>query len=620
MAPSHSRHLLVWTTLPIAILLSYLWFKRKRTETTSDPQELPEVITRKEEDQTISESVEKLETTSDKIIKRSLSGVESSPIDIVFPPELKSTKSSEVVISDEDLDLEIEKIKSMKSTTKSSVERYSSTKKDIEPDSTVDCIKKESPPKLMATAVTPKKQATNPIKDVKKEEKVENKNLKPSQPPAKKEGKVENKNLKPLPNKSRKGKMVEKDVSTNLKKKFNSLKMEADSTQNLTASTVATVMDQEIDKQNGERDSANHSPADVMLASPSLSCISDSHSEGSSDSGKGCSEVATPPSRTPAGDGSVSSDTALPTIYQFIIPQSLVGKLIGRHGAFVNQIKSKTHTHIVIDEHPENDQLKVCIMEGLQVEIENALKMIRNKFPLKRYPELSLEQILFEPSFPTISLAPEQLCLKLLEGINNDTIVSCMVTPNHLFLQQPTHPSFPNLNSLTNCMNACYADKNSPMLPNPLPDYPVCAAYSLGAWYRALVISSDEEADTSYIKFLDYGGYASVKNSDLRQIRADFLMLPFQASECFLVNVKPAGGEDAEWAEEAFSLVADLTKGSIILTQVAEYTEDGIPLVLVYVSTSSQQIVFLNGELVNRGYAEWVSLEENVTQGASVTA
>lgn len=592
MAPSHSRHLLAWTTLPIAILLGYLWFKRKRTDSTSDPQKPSELANQEEQDQVVFENVEKLECTSDKTLKRSLSGVESSPIDIVFPPELKSTKSSQLIISDEDLDLEIEKIKSMKTTSNPSVERLNN-KKDNQPNSVVESTKTERSTNLMAT-VSPKKQPIKPKKDANKEEN------------------IENKTVKPLLNKNKKGKMPQKDVGASLRKKFNSLKLEANATQKFT--TSGTDAEQETDKQNSERDSANHSPADVMLASPSPSCISDSHSEGSSDSGKGCSEVATPPSRTPAGDGSVSSDTVFPTIYQFVIPQNLVGKLIGRHGAFVNQIMSKAHTHIVIKKHPDNDQLKICVMEGMQVEIENALKMIRNKFPLKRFPDLSLEKIVFEPPVPTLSLAPEQLCLKLLEGINNDTIVSCMVSPNHLFLQQPTHPSFPNLNILSNCMNACYADANSPMLPNPLPEYPVCAAYSLGAWYRALVISKNDDTSMSYVKFLDYGGYATIKNSDLRQIRADFLMLPFQAAECFLANIKPAGGDDAEWAEEAFSLVASLTKGSIILSQIAEYTEDGTPLVLIYVSVPPQQIVFLNGELVNRGYAEWVSPEPYIMQ------
>lgn len=58
-----------------------------------------------------------------------------------------------------------------------------------------------------------------------------------------------------------------------------------------------------------------------------------------------------------------------------------------------------------------------------------------------------------------------------------------------------------------------------------------------------MVLSTDDEGDRSYVKFLDYGGYAYVDNSMLRQIRGDFLMLPFQAAECYLADIKPVGGE-----------------------------------------------------------------------------
>lgn len=71
----------------------------------------------------------------------------------------------------------------------------------------------------------------------------------------------------------------------------------------------------------------------------------------------------------------------------------------------------------------------------------------------------------------------------------------------------------------------------------------ICIAHSVGRWYRAMVLSTDEEEDISYVKFLDYGGYAYVDNSMLKQIRADFLMLPFQAAECYLADIIPIGGE-----------------------------------------------------------------------------
>lgn len=77
---------------------------------------------------------------------------------------------------------------------------------------------------------------------------------------------------------------------------------------------------------------------------------------------------------------------------------------------------------------------------------------------------------------------------------------------------------------------------------NVISENTVCVAESVGAWYRAMVLSTDMESDTSYVKFLDYGGFAYVESSKLRQIRGDFLLLPFQAAECLLANVRPCGG------------------------------------------------------------------------------
>lgn len=63
----------------------------------------------------------------------------------------------------------------------------------------------------------------------------------------------------------------------------------------------------------------------------------------------------------------------------------------------------------------------------------------------------------------------------------------------------------------------------------------------MGGWYRAQIVSLDEEAGTSTVRFLDYGGYLTMESTNLRQIRADLLALPFQAVECYLANVAPAG-------------------------------------------------------------------------------
>uniref|UniRef100_T1I405 KH_dom_type_1 domain-containing protein n=2 Tax=Rhodnius prolixus TaxID=13249 RepID=T1I405_RHOPR len=131
------------------------------------------------------------------------------------------------------------------------------------------------------------------------------------------------------------------------------------------------IRDENVDSEQkvcAERDSANHSPSEVMLASPSISNFSDAHSEGSSDSGKGHSDVATSPSRTPAGGSSLAGDLA-PSIYEFVLPQIIVGRLIGRRGTFLHEIRTSTQTNIYIKRHPDTNKLKICAIEGSQQDI-----------------------------------------------------------------------------------------------------------------------------------------------------------------------------------------------------------------------------------------------------------
>jgi A-kinase anchor protein 1 len=70
----------------------------------------------------------------------------------------------------------------------------------------------------------------------------------------------------------------------------------------------------------------------------------------------------------------------------------------------------------------------------------------------------------------------------------------------------------------------------------------ICVAPAMGGWYRAQVVAVGEETEACEMKFVDYGGYSTMNSSVLRQIRGDFMTLPFQAVECYLANVMPFGG------------------------------------------------------------------------------
>ena len=59
--------------------------------------------------------------------------------------------------------------------------------------------------------------------------------------------------------------------------------------------------------------------------------------------------------------------------------------------------------------------------------------------------------------------------LSLPEGVPIDVLVSSVVAPNHVFVQQPTHPTFHMLQLLNDSMNACYSQADMvPELPRPI--------------------------------------------------------------------------------------------------------------------------------------------------------
>jgi A-kinase anchor protein 1, mitochondrial len=118
--------------------------------------------------------------------------------------------------------------------------------------------------------------------------------------------------------------------------------------------------------------------------------------------------------------------------------------------------------------------------------------------------------------------------------------ISYVVSGGQVFLQQPLHPSFPSLNRLQLCINQSYSMIETPQLPEIVEDS-VCVAPVQGSWYRVQIVSHNPKTKTCLVKYLDFGGFMSVQSEELRQIRGDFLSVPFQATECILSNIKPKG-------------------------------------------------------------------------------
>ncbi|XP_061711590.1 A-kinase anchor protein 1, mitochondrial isoform X2 [Cydia pomonella] len=585
------RQLFMWSVPSIAVLFGIFWLRKKREFAKSDPGGRERIKSLQEElAEVLKAEIEAQRASPLGRAERSI--IKSAPIDIL-PQGSSSQRSSPLELTDEEIDIEIEKIIRKKSLEKEKKSSFVGSQKLSVSTKQASFVVKESPPKQISMLQSEMACIKNEF---------DNLSLKSANGTSVEDYNGMSESIETSQTSSVKQESALSDVKTVEESTkadtddihTNNLDNQSNDSRDNSNNRFST----EPARRISERDSANHSPVDPMLASPSMCHFSDNHSEGSSDSGKGCSEAASPP---PTGMNIVPTEAGL-RIHQFVISQTLVGLLIGKQGSFVTQIKAKTGASVYVRRHPDSVKQKICAVEGTQSEIEAALEMIKEKFPEKRFPNFSLQEISAELYQRLVPLVPE--FLQLVESVNNDTIMTCLVSAGHFFLQQPLHPTFPSLHALHRLMAATYQNPDVPALPRPVKEGSICAAPTENNWYRAQVISTSKEHDTSIVKLVDFGGYLTVDNDQLKQIRSDFMTLPFQATEALLAFVKPANNE-LEWSSEALRIMAGLTAGQLLHAQVAGYDEAGLPLVHLYLTLHPQQVIFLNRELVDRGLAEW---------------
>lgn len=182
----------------------------------------------------------------------------------------------------------------------------------------------------------------------------------------------------------------------------------------------------------------------------------------------------------------------------------------------------------------------------------------------------------------------------------HEVFVSSIVSGGHVFLQQPYHPTFHALERLDQCMVRTYSQFQCPSLAETPSINTICVAPCAGGWYRCQVVSVDLPSAQCDIKFLDYGGYHTLPIEDLRQIRTDFLSLPFQAIECYLANISPIDDENIS----AFVL-EELISKQIVQARMIGTNESGVPMIHLYRATQGQTTM-VNRELVDRRCANWI--------------
>lgn len=289
-------------------------------------------------------------------------------------------------------------------------------------------------------------------------------------------------------------------------------------------------------------------------------------------------------------------------IWEIEVPKHLVGRLIGKQGRYVSFLKQSSGAKIYISTLPYTQEFQICHIEGAQQQVDKALLLIGKKFK-----DLDMANLYAPPAPPlTLPSLPMTSWLLLPSGVTVEVIIVNIVSAGHVFVQQHTHPTYHALRSLDQQMFLCYSQPGTPALPSPAEVGVICAAPAVeGAWWRAQVITFYKENNEVEIRYVDYGGYDRVKINTLRQIRSDFVTLPFQGAEVLLDNIAPLPGEDS-FSAEATSALEEMTRGVALLAQVSNYDNNtGLPLVHLW-NMVGEEVVSVNRTLAERGLGVWV--------------
>lgn len=324
---------------------------------------------------------------------------------------------------------------------------------------------------------------------------------------------------------------------------------------------------------------------------------SDIRSEGSQDSGKGGSSFS--------GELRTISDSDELTNYDFLIPITLVGPIIGKKGSFVKYIKEKSNVKLFVDNKTESpdDKFKMCTLIGSESNINKALKLIRNKFPERAYPELTLDCI--TPLVDSSLVISQLFKSELIEGVNNHVIITDLVTTNHFFVHNASSPDYALLSSLNVAMNDTFGNSNDDIPEVDLRTVThgsVVATYSECNWYRAQVIDVDEKKyESANVFFLDYGGCKKIEQCNMRPMHDSLISLSFQAIECSLANIAPTYGE---WCDESLKMFESLTTDKMLFAQVI-YKSDGVQFINL-LAFDGLMTYSINDELIKYGFAIYV--------------
>lgn len=269
---------------------------------------------------------------------------------------------------------------------------------------------------------------------------------------------------------------------------------------------------------------------------------------------------------------------------EVLVPQSACGKIMGRCGDSLQEICRKSKAKVSVESGDRGDgKTRRIIITGNQSQVNIAKVLIEEKVKEDADARKLIDEVeakreprggVRTPTGLTPATSRESLPIRSEKLSSNssdgqlEVYVSAIASPARFWLQL-VGPQSSDLDVLVGNMTDYYSKTENRELHKVRAPYLgqiVAAMFKYDSkWYRAEVISilPNEFIPGEVVLdlyFVDYGDSEYVGTHEVCELRTDFLMLRFQAIECYLAHVQPIVSEHPEiWDEPAIQRFEELT-------------------------------------------------------------
>lgn len=202
--------------------------------------------------------------------------------------------------------------------------------------------------------------------------------------------------------------------------------------------------------------------------------------------------------------------------------------------------------------------------------------------------------ILIKDCYKLQEVVSRKISTEKLEATSSDgfaEVMVSMVESPHKFYVQKSGPLSKELDRLIADMTDFYKVESN---------REKCAAFTLrveclvavlsvedDCWYRGRVVSIDSDEDnwdetTLRVFILDFGDVISVNQSQVADLKPEFLSMHFQAIECRLAYLKPVPGKEEQWTNESAKTLETLSyciQWKIVMARIECYKQVGSKLI-----------------------------------------